>query len=241
MTYQDNTIKGWRKPVMIIVTGLAALVSSVGLGGCARNEAIISASYRDVQNAKKIGERKRVYTGEIEINKDLNGDGNYDVSLRGNGEILIRVDRKLFSGSEIGIKYKQDNQSFTITEIGYFSDLHDSLRKKVYPIESRGYGLRFREDGRDTGSGPAGYSYTGRDILDNKGKLKERVINYNRPEVRDLERIEDFDNKGKMTKVVIRNKNSNNEVYVIQWNEKKKKYEIVEDKLNMSFERTLPK
>ena len=34
MKYRDNTIKGWRKNVVIAVGGLAAIVGGVGLSGC---------------------------------------------------------------------------------------------------------------------------------------------------------------------------------------------------------------
>ncbi len=38
MKYKDKTVKGWRKTVMIIATGLAALVTSTSLGGCTKPE-----------------------------------------------------------------------------------------------------------------------------------------------------------------------------------------------------------
>lgn len=46
MKYQDKTISGWRKPVITLVAGLAGVISSASLPGCAEYQSLAGGNWQ---------------------------------------------------------------------------------------------------------------------------------------------------------------------------------------------------
>ena len=201
------------------LAGLMALTSAgcINQGSYAKDKAIYSASCFEINQEKP--EKPNYW-----VSKDLNNDGIDDCAVvQGKGRVFsLRVAPR----HDISILFAyQDDKSFEIRNSSRFAYQDD----KSFEIRnSFRYGRTEEENAIVDRLYPLlNEGIKGCDVLDSSGKLIHRVFKW--PEesgLENLERIEDFDEQGKMTRAAITDKKTLQEVYLLQWNEKTKDYDV---------------
>lgn len=225
--------------------GLAGILAGAGLGlmaltsaGCisqdsyAKDKAIYSASYPSLQSRPEIPEHgallidiKKGHSSVFKGNPTAEDIGKeIDVgTYKGGSEVYLRVSPEGARAGSLNLCYS-DNINFSVVSYSG-EDGFDDYFRKMYPhhlLEAYVNNPDNRKNNKENDE----FGAKGKDILDSTGKLKQRIFSFPETYGIKLERIEYFDEKGMMIRAVITDKTSGKEVYVLEWDKKKKDYDI---------------